>query len=137
MLKINVNNKEYKIRFGYRVLCESDLIDKITAVFSSENNKKEVRGILDTVAEVLLAGLQKYHSNEFGYNKIGYENAKAKVYELMDDYEDESTEENPQDCYDLFQALQNELFENGFFKKIQKVSAETKAEKTRKIPTGK
>ena len=129
MLKIHVNDKDYRIRFGYRVLCESDVIDKVSNAFSG-TGKEEVSKILDVVAELLLAGLQKYHSEEFGYEKVGREAAKRKVYDFMDCYEDESTEENPKDCFDLFQDLQNELFENGFFKRIQKnAEQKKKAEK--------
>lgn len=136
MLKIHVNNKDYRIRFGYGVLCESDVIDKVSNAFSGAKKEKEVSKVLDVVAELLLAGLQKYHSDDFGYEKIGHETAKRKVYDLMDDYEDESTEENPRDCFDLFQDLQNELFENGFFKRIQK-NAEEKKDKVEKLPVQK
>lgn len=126
MLKIKVKGTEYKIRFGYKVLCDSDLIDKVIKTFSGKTKDFDVRNMLDVVAEMLLAGLQKYHSDDFGCEKLGYENAKGKVYELMDDYEDESTDEKPQDCFDLFKAVQDELFENGFFKKIQREAEKEK-----------
>lgn len=133
MLRINVNDKEYKIRFGYRVLCDTDIIDNIMETFSSE--KGNVKNIMEIVAELLLAGLQKYHSEDFGYKKVGKEEALKKVYELMDDYEDESTVDNPQDCFELFEKLQKELFENGFFKRIRKEEAENrkKAAKSTKV----
>lgn len=126
MLKINVNNKEYKIRFGYKVLCDSDLIDDIMSAFSPKDGSgADPKKIMDAVAELLLAGLQKYHSDEFPYGSDG----KEKVYELMDDYEDSSTDGNAQDCFALFQKLQDELFENGFFKRLRKETDETKDKK--------
>lgn len=127
MLKINVNNKEYKIRFGYKVLCDSDLIDDIMSAFSPKDGSgADPKKIMDAVAELLLAGLQKYHSDEFPYGSDG----KEKVYELMDDYEDSSTDGNVQDCFGLFQKLQDELFENGFFKRLRK---ETESDE-KKVP---
>lgn len=117
MLKINVNDKEYKIRFGYKVLCDSNLIDDIMSAFSPKDGSgADPKKIMDAVAELLLAGLQKYHSDEFPYGSDG----KEKVYKLMDDYEDSSADGNAQDCFELFQKLQNELFENGFFKRLRK-----------------
>lgn len=117
MLKINVNDKEYKIRFGYKVLCDSNLIDDIMSAFSPKDGSgADPKKIMDAVAELLLAGLQKYHSDEFPYGSDG----KEKVYKLMDDYEDSSVDGNAQDCFELFQKLQNELFENGFFKRLRK-----------------
>ena len=130
MLKISVNNKEYRIRFGYKVLCDSDLIDRVMNVFSGGNKVVDAKSTLDIVAEMLLAGLQKYHSDEFGYDSLGRDKAKEKVYDLMDDYEDESTEENPKDCFDLFQMIQDELFENGFFKRAQEASTAPEKKKT-------
>lgn len=41
----------------------------------------------------------------------------------MDDYEDESTDENPQNGYVLFEKLQKELFKNGFLSALQKEEA--------------
>lgn len=126
MLRINVSGKEYKVRFGYRVLCDTNLMDDVIKTFSGGGEETNVKSILSIVSELLLAGLQKYHSDEFGYEKVGYDEAKKRVYDLMDNYEDESTEDNPQDCYELFGKIQEELFNNGFFKAIQ--AATTTAE---------
>ena len=118
MVIIKVKDKEYKIRFGYKVLCDTDVIDNVVKITSVEN--PSVKDVMEVISNLLLAGLQKYHSNEFGYDKVGIDVAKQRVYDLMDDYEDEGTEENPQDCYELFTKIQTDLFETGFFKRVLK-----------------
>ena len=126
MFSFTVNGKEYKVKYGYRVLCNSDLIDKVTAI-GQENNG--FRGAMKTVAELILAGLQKCHKDEFGYEtESEEETALAKVYDLMDEYEEESTEENPQSGYTLFEKCNEELMKNGFLSEMTKRAAENAKE---------
>ena len=122
MLSFTVNGKEYKVKYGYGVLCNSDLIDKVTAIGSGDNSFK---GTMKTVAELILAGLQKCHKDEFGYETESEEEAALnKVYDLMDEYEEESTEENPKDGYSLFEKCQEELMKNGFLSQMRKNAEE-------------
>ena len=126
MFSFTVNGKEYKVKYGYRVLCNSDLIDKVTSI-SQENNG--FKGAMKTVAELILAGLQKCHKDEFGYEtESEEETALAKVYDLMDEYEEESTEENPQSGYTLFEKCNEELMKNGFLSEMTKRAAENAKE---------
>lgn len=136
MVTIKVKDKEYKIRFGYKVLCDTDVIDNVVKITSVEN--PSVKDVMEVISNLLLAGLQKYHSNEFGYDKVGIDVAKQRVYDLMDDYEDEGTEENPQDCYELFTKIQTDLFETGFFKRVLKETGARKIpEKSTKVSKSK
>lgn len=122
MFSFKVGDKEYKVKYGYRVLCNSDLIDKVTAIGQENNGFK---GAMKTVAELILAGLQKCHKDEFGYEtESEEETALAKVYDLMDEYEEESTEENPQSGYTLFEKCNEELMKNGFLSEMTKRAAE-------------
>lgn len=124
MLAINVNGKEYKVKFGYRVLCETDLMDRLSKL-SADKENASVQSLMKTVAELLLAGLQKKHRGEFGYETESEKKAALdKVYELMDDYEDEGTVENPHDCLTLLNDLQGELMAVGFLSRIQNLAAE-------------
>ena len=126
MFSFTVNGKEYKVKYGYGVLCNSDLIDKVTSIGQENNGFK---GAMKTVAELILAGLQKCHKDEFGYEtESEEETALAKVYDLMDEYEEESTEENPQNGYTLFDACQKELMKNGFLSEMTKRAAENAKE---------
>lgn len=118
MFSFKVGDKEYKVKYGYRVLCNSNLIDKVTSIGNDNNSFK---GAMKTVAELILAGLQKYHKDEFGYDTESEEEAAInKVYDLMDEYEEESTEENVQNAYTLFERCNEELMKNGFLSQMQK-----------------
>ena len=98
MYIFKIHGKEYKVRFTYRMICEGDLLDKVSAIgaFTDMDAKGIIGKLAITTAELLLAGLQKYHSDEFGYKNE--EDRKALIDEILDmfdDYEDESTEEQP------------------------------------------
>lgn len=126
MFSFKVGDKEYKVKYGYGVLCNSDLIDKVTSIGQENNGFK---GTMKTVAELILAGLQKCHKDEFGYETESEEEiALAKVYDLMDEYEEESTEENPQSGYTLFEKCNEELMKNGFLSEMTKRAAENAKE---------
>ena len=112
MYIFKIHGKEYKVRFTYRMICEGDLLDKVSAVgdFSELDAKGVISKLAITTAELLLAGLQKYHSDEFGYKDDNDRKALIdEVLDMFDDYEDESTEEHPQSAFTLFTDLQGEL----------------------------
>lgn len=133
MFSFKVGDKEYKVKYGYGVLCNSDLIDKVTSIGQENNGFK---GAMKTVAELILAGLQKCHNDEFGYEtESEEETALAKVYDLMDEYEEESTEENPKNGYTLFEKCSEELMKNGFLSQMRKNAEENaKAQDATVIP---
>lgn len=141
MYIFKIHGKEYKVRFSYRTVCEDDILDKISDAtdFEGLNIGGMIAKVSKATAELLLVGLQKYHSDEFGY-KDDKEKAQRieEMLDLFDDYEDESTEEHEQSAATLFSDLQEELQKNGFLSammtaveqtaKAQKVVEETKAE---------
>lgn len=127
MFSITVNDKEYKVRFSYGVLRKTDLIERVISIDEEmqANPKLALQKLMQTNAELLLAGLQKRHAEEFGYEtETEKEAALDKIDNLIDDYEDESTEENPKDCYVLFKELQNELMKNGFLSILANAAAD-------------
>ena len=133
MYLFKIHGKEYKVRFTYRMICEGDLLDKVSAVgdFSELDAKGVINKLATTTAELLLAGLQKYHSDEFGYKDE--KDRKALIDEgldMFDDYEDESTEENPQSAFTLFRDLQGELERNGFLSAMMTAATEAEEVKT-------
>ena len=129
MYIFKIHGKEYKVRFTYRMICKDDLLDKVTGM---DLENMDARGIVDklttTTAELLLAGLQKYHKDEFGYS-TDKEKAERidQMLDLFDDYEDESTGDNTQSAATLYKDLQGELEKNGFLSTI--LTAATEAEK--------
>ena len=126
MYIFKIHGKEYKVRFTYRMICKDDLLDKISGM---DLENMDARAIVDklttTTAELLLAGLQKYHKDEFGYDN---DEEKAQridqMLDLFDDYEDESTEEHEQSAASLYRDLQSELEKNGFLSTMLKAATE-------------
>lgn len=134
MYIFKIYGKEYKVRYGYRTVCENDILDRVMNIGSTEDGtvKGLINNLVETTAELLLVGLQKYHSKEFGY---GSDEEKQKrigeIIDMLDDYEDESTEEHEQDAATLLKDLQGELEKNGFLSAIAKMGQEmTQMEQT-------
>lgn len=118
MFTFQVNGKEYKVRYTHRILAEGDLMDSITG-HSGEPKKNAVSQDIALGAEMILAGLQKYHHDEFGFFDSNEKKEKLnKVYDLFDDFEEESTEEKPQSGYTLYKLAMDELVKNGFLSQV-------------------
>lgn len=128
MYIFRIHGKEYKVRFTYRTVCEGDILDKISDATDFEG--LGIRGTIEKIskatAELLLVGLQKYHSKEFGYS-TDEEKAQRieEMLDLFDDYEDESTDEHEQSAATLFSDLQGELQKNGFLSAMMTAIEET------------
>lgn len=136
MYIFKLHGKDYKVRFTYKMICKGDLLDKVTAMgdFTDLDAKGIINKLTVTTAELLLAGLQKYHKDEFGYDTEEERGARVdEMLDFFDDYEDESTEDHEQSAFTLFQDLQNELEKNGFLSAIQRTAEEaTEQEQTAK-----
>lgn len=129
MITLKVNDKDYKLVFGYGALLKTDILDRI-----QNSNKEGLKGAISLLPELLLVGLQKRHKDEFGWEtESEKEVALDKVYDLLDEYESESTEDNPQDGFTLLQQMNDELGKNGFLSRIMKM-AEAENQNTTKIP---
>lgn len=129
MFSFTVNGKEYKVKYGYRVLSQTDILTQV----GNLNKISSPKDIITLLPELILAGLQSKHKDEFGYEtaaekKVAYE----KVCDLLDDYEDESTEENPHDGFSLFQEANKELERNGFLSGMVKMMEEEIANEKKK-----
>lgn len=129
MITLKVNNKEYKLVFGYGALLKTDILDRI-----QNSNKEGLKGAISLLPELLLVGLQKRHKDEFGWEtESEKEVALDKIYDLLDEYESESTDDNPQDGFMLLQQMNDELGKNGFLSRIMKI-AEAESQNATKIP---
>ena len=130
MFSFSANGKTYKVKFGYGVLTQSDILTQVSSMGAINNPKDMIK----MLPELILVGLQKKHKDEFGYEteeekRIAYD----KVCDLLDDYEDDSTEENPQNGFILFEKASKELEKNGFLSGMVK-AMEEKSEKEKKLP---
>ena len=130
MFSFSANGKTYKVKFGYGVLTQSDILTQVSSMGAINNPKDMIK----MLPELILVGLQKKHKDEFGYEteeekKMAYD----KVCDLLDDYEDESTEENPHNGFTLFEKASQELEKNGFLSGMVK-EMEEKSEEEKKLP---
>ena len=125
---MTVKGVEYKVKFGFNSFVDTDLMERTEAmikIFDDKANKEDIYGMgrikemFTVVRELLFVGMQKYNPME----------SLEKVGELLDDYIDEGTEENPHDLLELFGNLSNELMNEGFLKGVM-----TAVEKTAKKP---
>lgn len=128
MTTIKIGKKEFNIKYGYEATVKNGIIKKLVSLGEENGNMESIEKILLLLPDLLLAGLQKYHADEYGFD---YKNANqkekqmAKVYALLDEYFDGEDG----DVEKLFGDLQNELLENGFLSKILRKESEKKTGK--------
>lgn len=128
MTTIKIGEKEFNIKYGYEATVKNGIIKKLVALGEENGNMESIEKILLLLPELLLAGLQKYHADEYGFdykNADQKEKQMAKVYALLDEYFDGEDG----DVEKLFGDLQNELLENGFLSKILRKEREKKTGK--------
>lgn len=139
-----VNDKEYKVKFGYEVTAKSKIMSLVARTENKEIDENTdmatammgaVEDTMSVLSKMLLVGLQRFHSDEFGYDysRTDLENVESmsKVYALLDEYFDD---ENA-DFGALYQELEEELVDNGFLSKMFKdemAKAKAEIEKSQK-----
>lgn len=138
MVVLKIKNKDYKLKFGYKSFKKSGVLREVVAMQNELKDSKEdsedgtgnielLEQVFEANSKLVLAALQKYNE-EF---RVDYNNPESvqecieKVDDLMDDYMEE---EDAMPVMDLFSALTNELFNNGFLlrksEKLEKNLAE-------------
>ncbi|MBR9936003.1 hypothetical protein KE513_00405 [Oscillospiraceae bacterium Marseille-Q3528] len=125
MTTIKIGKKEFNIKYGYEATVKNGIIKKLVSLGEENGNMESIEKILLLLPELLLAGLQKYHADEYGFdykNSDQKEKQMARVYALLDEYFDGEDG----DVEKLFGDLQNELLENGFLSKILRKESEKK-----------
>jgi len=59
MFEFSVGDRAYKVQFSYRCLAKTDILDRIQKMAANDENSNRIQYMLETVAELLLAGMQK------------------------------------------------------------------------------
>lgn len=122
MKEIKIGNKKYKLQYGYAVVAKGGIVKNLLEMQdmldgTDGDMSNVIEKIMGTLDELLLAALQKYHSNEFGYSirtGNGHDEALEKVDDLLDKYfEDENN-----DPMALIADLSEELENNGFLRQL-------------------
>ena len=122
-MKISLNGKDYKIKFGYKPTLKERIISRVIKyanIIDADGNQdmEKVEDLLLFVPEFLLVGLQVNHK-DFRYNydtKEGKNEQLEKVYKIVDDY----LNEDDADILQLFNSLQEALMEDSFLSSLFK-----------------
>lgn len=139
MTTITINGTEYKIKYGYNNFCDSDLMDRTTEVMgfiTSSADKGEIKDneytkkLFVLVRELIFEGFKKYNPKTI-----------EEVGDLLDDYFDEGTEDDPHGLLDVFGIITQELIASGFIgdllkksqKAIEKMAKKVEKKKITKI----
>lgn len=139
MTTITINGTEYKIKYGYNNFCDSDLMDRTTEVMgfiTSSADKAQIkdseytRKLFVLVRELVFEGFKRYNPKSI-----------EEVGDLLDDYFDEGTEDDPHGLLDVFGIITQELIASGFIgdllkksqKAIEKMAKKVEKKKITKI----
>lgn len=115
MMTLKVKNEEYRVKFGYNSFCDTDLMDRtrdLLNIFQGakvEDDKDVssmgmIKELFSCVRELLFYGFKKYNPVE----------TVQDIGDILDDYHEEATEEEPHGLIDLFTMLTEELMSEGF-----------------------
>ena len=126
MYSLKIGDKEYKVKFGFNSFCDTDLMDRtktLIMLFQAEDVSGDedvsglgkIKDLFTCVRDLLFVGFQKY-------NPV---NSPQEVGNLLDQYHDEGTEEDPHGIMDLFSNLSGELMSEGFLADLMKAGAES------------
>ena len=123
-MTITMNGKEYNIKFGNKAVARAGFISKLARIGAMQSDPDDSAGALEgaekmylLMPQILLAGLQANHSDEFGYNLTtgkGRDEQLGKVEDMLDHFVDE---ENG-DFLKLQEDVTNEILHNGFLKRL-------------------
>lgn len=123
-MTITMNGKEYNIKFGNKAVARAGFVSKLARIGAMQSDPEDSAGALEgaekmylLMPQILLAGLQANHSDEFGYDLTtgkGRDEQLGKVEDMLDHFVDE---ENG-DFLKLQEDVTNEILHNGFLKKL-------------------
>lgn len=123
-MTITMNGKEYNIKFGNKAVARAGFISKLARIGAMQSDPEDSAGALEgaekmylLMPQILLAGLQANHSDEFGYNLTtgkGRDEQLGKVEDMLDHFVDEKNG----DFLKLQEDVTNEILHNGFLKKL-------------------
>ena len=146
MKKITVNGTEYKLKFGYYSVCASGIMEDVLSTAGEMGNIDENDGkavyaaigkLMPLIGRVVLAGMQRYHSEEYGVDYEDEHDVKfklKKVYALLDDYFDPEEGEPEESAIELFWDFVNELRDSGFLSGKPQTEQEVKMAAIEQIP---
>ncbi len=136
-MKLKIGEKELNVKFGFEATLKTRLLSRMAKLEKTKDDGVEsMEDVMLFLPDVLLVGLQKFHSDEYGFNyetSEGKEKQLEKMFPLIEDYLDSNEEE---DAVTLYNGLSKEILQNGFLKsQFQKELAKAdETGKTSKTP---
>ncbi len=117
MMTLKIGEKELNVKFGFEPTLKTRLLSRMAKVENlKEDDMESVENMMLLLPDILLIGLQKFHSDEYGFNyetKEGMEEQLRKMFKLIEEYFDTNKEE---DAITLYNSLTGEMLKNGFLK---------------------
>lgn len=124
-MNIKINGKEYKVKFSYNTLCDTDILERVedlarllagNAVESEEDVKAtgQIKNLFVIVRDMLFVGFKKFNPVE----------STQDIGDLLDIYKEEETETEKHDLMILFNQLSEELMNEGFLSDVLKMVSE-------------
>lgn len=128
MLNLVIDNKEYKIEYGFNSFCDTDLLERtqdMLTLFSGgdveNDNDVQALGMIKEmfciVRELLFVGFEEHNPVE----------DVKEVGRLLDKYRKEAPEGESRGILDLFGMLSEELMNEGFLADLMNKIVETEA----------
>lgn len=123
MFELRIDNKDYKVQFGFNDFCDTDLLDRVQDVMvmfskkdddSVESGMKSVKYMFLVTRELLFLGFRRNNPVE----------TIQEVGDLLDIYKKESTEEDEHTLLSMFGLLTEDLLDEGFLSDLLKSAAE-------------
>lgn len=123
MFELRIDNKDYKVQFGFNDFCDTDLLDRVQDVMvmfskkdddSVESGMKSVKDMFLVTRELLFLGFRRNNPVE----------TIQEVGDLLDIYKKESTEEEEHTLLSMFGLLTEDLLDEGFLSDLLKSAAE-------------
>ena len=133
---LKVKENEYKVKFGYNSFCDTDLMERTSDLLNLFNgadveDDKDVTGmgkikeLFSCARDLLFVGFKKFNPVE----------TVQEIGEILDDYNDEATEDDKRGILDLFTKLTEELMSEGFLGEVLEAFAENQEETEKKPKT--
>lgn len=133
-MKIDINGKEYNIKFGYKPTLKERVISKVVKLenIADKNGNVDMERVEDLLLylpELLLVGLQVHHK-EFQYDidtGAGKDKQLAKTFEIVEKY----MESDNADMLGLFNKLQEAMQQDSFLSQMfRKEQEKAKSQET-------
>ena len=120
-MKIELNGKEYNIKFGYKPTLKERIISKVVKL-GDVTGMGKIKELFSCVRDLLFVGFKKLNPVE----------TVQEIGEILDDYHDDAPDGEKRGIIDLFTQLTEELMNEGFLGDLMEQM--TKVENTPKVP---